>query len=120
MEPAGGGAPAVGRVRDRPTFAALRSSPCRGRSGPIWIVRAPALAEGPPRLAFAIGRRVGGAVVRNRLRRQLRAAFAAAAPAPGAYLMGAGPEAAGLSFAELSALVCRAVQAVRPSPADRQ
>ena len=70
-----------------------------------WV---PAVADGagvaagePARVAFAIGRRVGGAVERNRLRRRLRAALAETELAPGSYLVSAGPEAAHLSGAEL-------------------
>lgn len=60
----------------------------------------------PPRVAFALGRRVGTAVTRNRIRRRLRAALAElAASEPGVpgglYLVGAGPDAATASFAEL-------------------
>jgi len=49
-----------------------------------------------PRVSYAIGRHVGGAVVRNRVRRRLRAAVQAHAAVlqPGAsYLFGAGREA---------------------------
>lgn len=58
---------------------------------------------------YAIGRRHGGAVARNRLRRRLRAAVRAAGPylGAGAYLVRAEPEAAQLGFADL----CRAVEA---------
>ena len=48
----------------------------------------------PPRVAYAVGRRVGGAVARNRVRRRLRAATRAHAGElePGrAYLVGARP-----------------------------
>ncbi len=60
----------------------------------------------PPRVAFALGRRVGSAVVRNRVRRRLRAALAELACGEpgvpgGLYLIGAGPEAASASFGEL-------------------
>ena len=94
------------RVRDRATFERLRRSPLRARRGPLsvtWVPAADALvAEGDqPRVAFAIGRRVGTAVARNRLRRRLRAALAEADLAPGSYLVAAGPEAARLSWAEL-------------------
>ena len=58
-------------------------------------------------VAYAIGRPVGGAVVRNRVRRRLRALLVAEASrqplAPGYYLVGARPGAAGASFAELGA-----------------
>ena len=59
----------------------------------------------PPRVAYAVGRRVGPAVVRNRVRRRLRAATMARRGElqPGAYLFGAGPAAATASFAELDA-----------------
>lgn len=117
MEPAGPRWPAPWRVRDAATFAALRNSRHRGRSGPLWIVWAPVSGAAPPMLAFAIGRRVGGAVTRNRLRRQLRAAFCAADPAPGAYLLGVAPEAVGLSFDKLTELVHQALQSLRGTPA---
>jgi len=66
-----------------------------------WV---PGDPEEPPRVAFTIGRRVGPAVVRNRLRRRLRMLMREMAPElrPGAYLIGAGPAAAALSFGELS------------------
>ena len=57
-------------------------------------------------MAFALGRALGPAVVRNRVRRRLRVALAAASaegrlPA-GLYLVGARPAAATRSFAELT------------------
>lgn len=117
MEPAWPRSPALWRVRDGSTFASLRDSRHRGRCGPLWVVWAPAPAGEPPRLAFAIGRRVGGAVTRNRLRRQLRAALWELQPPAGAYLVGVAPEAVTLSFAELKELARRALHAVSPSPA---
>ncbi len=57
----------------------------------------------PPRVAFAIGRDVGPAVTRNRLRRRLRvhAAGAGALLPHGQLLVGARPGAGELSFDEL-------------------
>ena len=57
--------------------------------------------DDPPRVAFAVGRRVGGAVVRNRLRRRQRELARASALPGGAWLVSAGPAAATASFSEL-------------------
>ena len=61
----------------------------------------PDMAPGPPRVAFAVGRRVGGAVVRNRLRRRLRELARASSLPGGAWLVSAAPAAGSASFAEL-------------------
>ena len=55
----------------------------------------------PPRVAFAIGRRVGGAVVRNRLRRRLRALARGSALPGGVWLVSGSPGAGEATFAEL-------------------
>lgn len=56
-------------------------------------------------MAYAIGKVAGSAVRRNRIRRRLRAAIreleAEGALPPGAYLVGAGPEALTMPYAEL-------------------
>lgn len=62
----------------------------------------------PPRVAYAVGKRVGPAVVRNRVRRRLREATRAhrAELRPGGtYLFGAAPAAASAPFAEIDAAV---------------
>jgi ribonuclease P protein component len=56
---------------------------------------------GPARVAFAVGRRTGGAVQRNRVRRRVRAALRHLTDElqPGtAYLVGAGAEALTMPF----------------------
>lgn len=72
-----------------------------------------AAAPPPPRVAYAIGRRVGSAVDRNRVRRRLRAAVAAesAQVVPGAYLISASPAAATLPFPSLRTAVRDAMHA---------
>ena len=100
------------RVRDRRTFVTLRAVRSRGRSGPVTITVVPSVDGTPPRLAFAIGKRVGTAVERNRLRRRLRAVVAELQPPSGAYLLSAGPGATVLSYAELRTHVSRALDAV--------
>ena len=113
------GGPAVLRIRDRATFADLRARGRRGRAGPVTVTWLPDDRSVPPRVAYAIGRRVGNAVARNRLRRRLRHVVAALAPtlAPGAYLVGAGPEAARLSSGELRASVSTALTALKEGTA---
>lgn len=112
--PAEGPPPAlrlIRRISDKATFTALRRSGCRSRCGPITVTFLPGAPPGPPRVAYAVGRAVGGAVVRNRLRRRLRAAVFELGPhlRPGAYLVGAAPEAASLPFGELKAMVSGAL-----------
>jgi ribonuclease P protein component len=65
----------------------------------------------PPRVAYAVGRSVGPAVTRNRLRRRLRAVVAGLAGelAPGAYLLVAAPEAAALDSETMTATVSTAL-----------
>lgn len=109
----------VAPVRRRADFDALSKSRARGRSGPIWVARAPVPADPsePVRVAYAIPKAVGGAVVRNRLRRRLRpmiAELAAELPA-GAYLVGARAGATELAAGELrDHLVAALAGAARP------
>jgi ribonuclease P protein component len=106
------------RIRDAATFAALRASRDRVRAGPLSITRVPpgSASDTGAAVAYAIGKRVGTAVVRNRLRRRLRAVLAAASLPPGAYLVAVRPDAADLSFDDLKALVSHALQALPSSP----
>ena len=69
--------------------------------------------ETSPRVAYTVGKRTGGAVVRNRLRRRLRAAVrdTASELAAGAYLVTAGRGASELSFEELKVQVKEAMTA---------
>lgn len=101
-EPTAHGHPALWRLRGRDAFAALAREGRRGRSGPVTVVYRPTDLE-RPRVGYAVGRRVGTAVVRNTVRRRLRVLMADADPAPGDYLVQAAPAAAGLSSSELGA-----------------
>ena len=108
--------PTIWRVSEPAAFDRLRSSRHRGRSGPLWVTWVPPTDPAlPPRVAFAIGRRVGGAVVRNRLRRRLRALVVRSAPAPGDYLIGVSPAGADLTSSQLSGHLRSALAAV-PGP----
>ena len=75
-------------------------------------------------VAYAIGRPVGPAVVRNRVRRRLRAAVreidvATHGLAPGAYLVSVRPEAAQATYATLRDDLASALAAVAGDPAAR-
>ena len=91
-------------VRGRQEFLALQRSPRRAGDG---VVRVHFYAsdddQDTVRVAYSISRKVGGAVVRNRWRRRLRAIAAEASSvlAPGAYLVGVSPDVRGLRFSEL-------------------
>lgn len=71
----------------------------------------------PPRVAYAVGRKVGPAVVRNRVRRRLRVVVAELAAggglAPGDYLVAASPAAASTTFATLRAEMITACAELR-------
>lgn len=96
------------RIRDRATFDALAGAR-RLRRGPIWLRHLSDEHADRARVAYAIGRRVGTAVTRNRLRRRLRAIVATAEAdgrlEPGAYLIGATPEAPTMTYADLERAV---------------
>ena len=70
--------PELWRVTDRASFQALRRRGRRVRRGYLTVTYlAPdqTASRLPPRVAFAVGKATGGAVVRNRVRRRLRAAL---------------------------------------------
>lgn len=113
----------IGPVRDRATFVALRRSATVGRCGAVAIrfssdVVPPNEGEPPLRVAYSVGKRVGSAVERNRVRRRLREIMAQAVRtgiptvAPGAYLVIAGPAATALSYKELGEDVSRALESI--------
>jgi ribonuclease P protein component len=107
-------AAAVWRVRDAATFGELRRRGHRGRSGPLSVTWLDGPLGQPPRLAFSIGRPVGSAVVRNRLRRRLRRLFTERVfdLRPGTYLIGAAPAAADLDYGDLRRTLALALNAL--------
>jgi ribonuclease P protein component len=100
-------------VSSRATFTQLRRSRRRAWSGPVRVQFIPTPGTDRARqVAFAVPRKVGGAVERNRVRRRLRAVVAetSAALPPGAYLIGTDQGVRGLPFQELRTKVIEAMQ----------
>ena len=88
------------------------------RRGAVTVAFVPDQTESPPRVGYSVGRRVGPAVTRNRVRRRLRAIVRELAEesetglASGAYLVGAGPTAATQSYRELRGQVAECLAAM--------
>ncbi len=106
----------IWRIRDRATFDALARVPPI-RRGALWLrsARVP-VGDGPPRIAYAVGRSTGNAVERNRARRRLREAVRAFASdlEPGrAYLFGGNRAVVTMAYPELAATVEHLLQAAR-------
>ncbi len=73
----------------------------RVRRGGVTLVRMQR-GGGPARVGLTVGRRAGGAVIRNRIKRRLRAAAAEAGLPDGAdYVVMAAASAASVPFDEL-------------------
>lgn len=106
-------------IRDRRTFEALRTDAIRVRRGHLSLAFLDDDPHGPSRLAFAIPKRVGGAVTRNRVRRRLRAIFAdlvsgdADAVPSGALMVSVAPDAVNRTFTELKHDVTRLLDALQ-------
>jgi ribonuclease P protein component len=100
-------------VHGRSAFVELRRSKRRVWSGPVRVQFLPAPnAEQARRVAFAVPRKVGTAVERNRCRRRLRAVVAettASIPA-GTYLVAIDQGVRDFPFQELRARVVEAMQ----------
>ncbi|MCU1366691.1 MAG: ribonuclease protein component [Ilumatobacteraceae bacterium] len=104
----------IGSVRGRSEFERLSRTGSRVRVGSLWCTFVLDPLVSPPRVAYAIGRAVGPAVTRNRLRRRLRSLLHQNHPdlPAGLYLIGAIPGAAARSFSDLEAELRRLVARV--------
>lgn len=101
------------RLRRSADFAAVyrRGSP---RSCDLLALRSLRTARPESRVGFAVGKRVGTAVVRNRVKRRLRAAVASLALLPGWDLVvAARPAAAGQDYQALRGALLGLLQRAR-------
>jgi ribonuclease P protein component len=92
-----------GRVTTRRQFAEFATPTGRGQSGILRVVFVEHSNQGSFAVAYAISRKVGNAVVRNRIRRRLRAVMDGLSPAPksGLYLIKCGNGSGQLPYDEL-------------------
>ena len=108
----------IDRIHERAVFRRFGRDADRSRSGPLTVVRITLPGVRRPAVAFAISRKVGGAVIRNRLRRQLRVACSDLAAGgelvPAGYLVVVRPEAVGSEMTTLRDLVSIAVRRFPP------
>jgi ribonuclease P protein component len=99
----------VERIRRQKVFAALAHAAGRATAGPIRVRWVP--GDRPiPEVGYAVSRRCGSAVVRNRIRRRVRAAVRMAEPPPGSYLVAADRAALDLDFRQLQRAVRAAMR----------
>ncbi|WP_076829903.1 MULTISPECIES: ribonuclease P protein component [unclassified Frankia] len=114
--------PRGSRVRTKSDHAILGRSGRRIRAGSIVVHSMHTDVDSPPRAGFVVGRRVGNAVVRNRVRRRLREQTRSRLPLlpPGtAVLVRALPEAATATSADLGRSLDSAFGAVRSGRSPR-
>lgn len=70
----------AGRLRDARDFQRVNRTGKRRASAHFVVVVAPARVDGPAKLGLAVSRRVGNAVMRNRVKRSVREWFRRARP----------------------------------------
>jgi len=95
----------IHRIRGRDAFRRLAHDGMRIRRPALWCIWCPDPSTSTTSVAFAVGRALGPAVSRNRLRRRLRAILSELEPslAGGQLLIGANPSAGELTFEQLRA-----------------
>jgi ribonuclease P protein component len=108
----------IWRARRRRDFDSVRDGR-RRRVGVLTVTWGADSRPVPPRVAFAIGKKVGSAVRRNRIRRQLRAIVHQQAVnlRRGVYLIGVSPGTSETTFAELSSMFARALDHIHATDA---
>jgi len=111
----------IGRFCGRTSFERVARSGSRARAGVLWCTYVLDPLVSPPQVAYAVGRATGTAVVRNRLRRRLRALLTKMDPplGGGLYLFGVTQGAAQRSFDELAFDLSQLMIRMQPPPQPR-
>ena len=108
--------PATARMRHRTEFtAAIREGSRAGRPLLVGHLRVRPGSNEPPRIGFIVSRAVGGAVVRNKVRRRLRhlaAGYLHDLPGGSLLVLRANPPAATARQADLAAELGQVVRAL--------
>lgn len=109
------------RLTGRRQFAAVRAERISAGSGALRVHLAPNGLD-HPRFGFAVPKSVGGAVVRNTVRRRLRSALhpRRAELAGLDVIVSVGPQAADQSFAQLDADLGRCLERALPTARSRR
>jgi len=102
----------IGRIQSRSAFRRVALEGQRHRSGPLSCTMVLDATLPGPLVGYALGRHVGSAVARNRLRRQLRELVKSheSRLGPGYYVISAGPKAAGQSSSALAGSLAQLMQ----------
>ena len=105
----------IGRISQKGVFERLAREGRTARAKGLWVSAMTDSSVGEAHVAYAIGRKSGGAVQRNRLRRQLRHIVRSCEHAlrPGWYLVGVSAGVSGLSFGQMEATLTRLLAEVQ-------
>jgi len=108
----------IGPITRRQEFARLSREGRRRRQGCLWVAAVASSEAGGVRVAFALPRKAGTAVERNRVRRRLRAAITPLEQQipPGWYLIGVTRPAREISWRD----ICTDLPGVVNGPAERR
>ncbi|MFN2586887.1 MAG: ribonuclease P protein component [Actinomycetota bacterium] len=101
--------PSIEALSGRPHFRRVHASGRRCSRDGVTVIACPR-ESGAVRLGLSVGRTAGKAVVRNRIRRRLRAAVRSYGPAPADIVVVARPPADSVPFALLEEYVTECLQ----------
>ena len=99
----------IGRISQKGVFERLSREGRTARAKGLWVSAMTDSSVGETQVAYAIGRKAGGAVQRNRLRRQLRHIVRSCEHSlrPGWYLIGVSAGVNGLTYQQLESTLSR-------------